>query len=179
VVYRHGASFDFTTTSGQDPPRASTFRVPDTLAFGGAWRPRPTLTLATEVTYVSYGRIREDFVTDQARGSGQEDRFDIDNGVEVHGGVQLTRPDWRLLPRFRAGLWFDPDHSVHFTPAGSSSTPVDRLFDERLSTALSTGANQVHYTAGVGLTFHPRLELNAGVDLGSKTRLFSVSFIVR
>ena len=173
VVYRRGASFDFTTVESRAPTRTSVFRVPDTLAFGGSFRPRPPLLAAFEVTYVRYSRLREDFVTDQALSVGFPDNFTIDDGVEVHGGIQYAVPSWRFVPRFRGGVWFDPDHSVHFTPTGNAS------FDERMSTALSTGKNQVHGTGGVGLTFGSHFELNAGFDVSSTTRILSTSLILR
>jgi len=191
AVYRQGASFDFTTVSGQEAPRDSTFRVPSTLAIGAArtWElidrareGQPTtarVTVAAELTRVTYSRLRGDFVTDQARASGREESFQLDNGTEFHVGVQLAKPGWSYSPRFRAGIWYDPDHSVKFTPSASSVTALDRLFDERLGAALSTGKNQVHVTGGVGLTFGSHLELNAGLDLASTTRIFSTSLIVK
>ena len=174
--------------SGTESPRESTFRVPHTLAVGFALGRtsltpsggvRHVLTIAGEITHVTYSRLREDFVTDQARASHTENSFSIDDGTELHAGVQLSKPALRLRPRFRAGLWYAPDHSVQFTPSGTSITPLDRLFDERLAAALSTGEGEVHYTAGVGLTLTPRLELNVGVDVASTTTLFSTSVIVR
>ena len=181
VVYRQGASFDMSTQTGPaDAPQvqAGTFRVPHTLAFGASFRPRPLLTLAVEVTRIWYSRLREDFVTAQAAPTGRVDSFTIDDGTEIHGGVQYTVPSWRGVPRFRAGAWFDPDHSVHYTP-GAGATYDDRLFDERLTTALSTGKNQVHATGGIGLTFGAHLEVNAGFDLASTLRIFSTSLIIR
>ena len=116
-------------------------------------------------------------MTDQALSSGHVSSFSIDNGTEIHGGVQYAVPQWRGLPRFRAGAWFDPDHSVHFTPG--LGTPVDVTFDERMKTALSTGKSQVHATGGIGLTFGSHVEFNAAFDLASTTRIFSSSLILR
>jgi len=180
IVYRRGASFDmtthFTARDGTPQMRAGMFRVPDTLAFGASFRPMTPLTLAIEVTQIWYSRLREDFVTDQALSSGHVSSFNIDNGTEIHGGVQYAVPRWRGLPRFRAGAWFDPDHSVQFTPG--LGTP-DVTFDERMRTALSTGKNQVHATGGIGLTFGSHVEFNAAFDLASTTRIFSSSLILR
>lgn len=182
IVYRRGASFEMAT---QTPvpggtilqTRTGVFRVPDTLAFGASFRPIPLLTMAVEVTHVWYSRLREDFVTDQALSSGHVSGFSIDNGTELHGGIQYAVPRWRGLPRFRAGAWFDPDHSVHYTPG--AGTPADPTFDERLTTALSTGKNQVHATGGIGLTLGAHLEFNAAFDAASTTRIFSSSLILR
>jgi long-chain fatty acid transport protein len=176
IVYRQGPSFDMITADAISAGRPGVFRVPNTLAFGASARLTPPLTVAVELTRVWYSRLREDFVTDQALSSGHQAGFRIDNGTEIHGGIQYAVRRWRTVPRLRVGAWFDPDHSVHFTP---EATAPDRLFDERLSTALSTGKNQVHLTGGIGLTLGSHLEFNAALDAASTTRIFSSSLIVR
>ena len=82
--------------------------------------------------------------------------------------------------RIRGGTWYDPDHSVNFEPlpAGTATNDSNRLFDERLTTALSKGEGQLHGTAGVGLTLTPRFEFNTGLDFASRNITFSTSFIV-
>jgi long-subunit fatty acid transport protein len=182
IVFRQGASFDLTTNSvrpdGTPRTDEGQFRVPHTLAVGGSFRPKPLLTLAVEVTQIWYSRLREDFVTAQAVNTGYADSFTINNGTEIHGGVQYTVPRWRGVPRFRGGAWFDPDHSVKFSPSATTAVR-DPLFEERLSTALSKGENQVHGTGGIGLTFGRHFEVNAAIDIASTTRIFSTSLIVR
>jgi hypothetical protein len=179
IVYRHGASFDITTADGTGAVRSGEFRVPNTTGAGVSLRAFGAMTVASEVTYVSYGRLREDFVTDQARGSGRVDSFTIDSATEFHVGVQYARPLWWGLPRFRGGSWFDPDHSVQYTSPGPGLFPSDRLFDERLSVALSTGRDRWHVSAGIGLTFGTHVEFNAGFDRASQSRIFSSSLILR
>jgi long-subunit fatty acid transport protein len=176
AVYRHGASFDMTSQGALVGTRMGLFRVPDTLAFGASARIVPPLTVAVEITRVWYSRLREDFVTDSASGSGRSEFFDIDDATEIHGGVQYAVPRWPGVPRFRGGLWYDPDHSVNFTP---STLPSDRLFNERFSAALSTGRNQLHVTGGIGLTFGRHLEFNVAFDAAPTTNIFSSSLIVR
>lgn len=179
VVYRRGASFDFTTADGVDPPHASVFRTPHTLAVGVSVRANPRLIVSGEATRVMYSRLVDSFVTDQARATGRQASFGIDDGTELHASVQYALRRQRGAPlRLRAGTWYDPDHSVHFAPLAAATTVVDRLFDERLTTALSRGEGQMHLTGGVGLTLTPRFELNAGLDVASRNRLFSTSFIV-
>jgi long-subunit fatty acid transport protein len=179
VVYRRGASFDFTTDDGVNPTRASVFRTPHTLAVGVSVRAAPQLILSGEVTRITYSRLVDSFVIDQARATGRQASFSIDDGTELHLSAQYALRRQQGAPvRLRAGTWYDPDHSVRFTPLVAAATVRDRLFDERLATALSKGSGQVHTTGGVGLTLTPRIELNAGLDVASRSRLFSVSFIV-
>lgn len=179
AVYRWGPTFTFQTTDGNDPVRDVTFRSPGTLAIGASFRPLPALILAAEVTHVSYSRLVREFVTDQARGVGREQDFDIDDGTEVHVGAQYVALAWRGAPKFRAGAWYDPDHSVEFRPQAAPVTRDARLFDERLQAALSSGEGRVHVTAGVGFSISSQVELNVAADLASRSRVFSTSLILR
>ena len=181
VVYRHGASFDAVTEQGDDPPRPGVFRVPHTLAFGASVRAHPQLIVSGEVTRITYSRLVDSFVVDQAIVTGRADSFGIDDGTELHIGAQYA---WRRQDgppvRLRGGTWYDPDHSVHFEPlaAGTPTNAFDRTFDERLTTALSKGEGQLHGTGGIGLTLTPRFEFNAGLDFAPRNLIFSTSFIV-
>ena len=176
--YRQGASFTYTTVDGNLPPVEPTFRVPHTVAFGASYRVQSRLTLTGEVTRVMYSRLRDDFVTDQANKTGRADSFSISSGTEVRGGIQYALPALKGRPRLRVGLWRDPDHTIKFTPlAGGGS--ADRIFDERFLAALSKGKTRLHGTGGVGLTFTPHTEWNAGIDVASEQFRFSTSFIIR
>lgn len=179
VMYRHGPSFTFRTKDGNDPEREGRFRVPHTLAIGASFRPVPALTLATEVTRVQYSRLRNDFVTDQSRAVRREADFTIHSGTELHVGVQYLATLSHGAPKLRAGAWYDPDHSVRFSPAAPAASITDRLFDERLAAALSSGKSLVHYTGGIGVSLSRRLELNGGFDVTSRSRVISASVVIR
>ncbi len=179
LVYRHGPSFQYTTVDGGDPAREQRFRVPHTLAAGASLRLSPQFVLSAEVTHVRYSRIREDYVVDQARASGREADFTIEDGTELHVGGQYAMPGRRLIPRLRAGLWIDPDHTVQFRPSRAGPDVFGRLFDEAMTASTSQGATQVHGAAGIGLTLHRRFELNAGADISRDQVRVSTSLIVR
>ena len=137
IVYRRGPSFTYTTQDGNAPLRQPTFRVPDTLAFGvshmaelltSSQQPRVVnaeLTLAAGITRVTYSRLRQDFVVDQALATGREASFSVDDGTEIHVGLQYTRPRWRGHPSFRAGAWSRSAAWRHL-PACAGSDELDR-----------------------------------------------------
>ena len=179
VMYRQGASFAFRTQDGKDSEREGRFRVPHTLAVGASIRPAIALTLAAEITRVQYSRLRRDFVSDQARAVKREADFDIASGTELHFGAQYLPTTSYGAPKFRGGVWYDPDHSVRFRPSMPATSIEDRLFNERLGVALSTGKNLVHYTGGLGLSLSPRFELNGGFDVTTRSRTISASCVVR
>jgi hypothetical protein len=177
AVFRAGPSFRYDTVGGGLEDLGTRFRVPHTLAAGASKRTAAGLLFAAEVTRIWYSRLRQDFVTSQAQGEGPS--FTIDDSTEVHASVQypLRRASGPPI-RLRVGTWYDPDHSVKFTPAEAPVTVSDRLFDERLSVALSKGAGQLHLAGGVGMTLSERLELNAAFDVSSRHRIGSASMIV-
>jgi len=179
VMYRQGPSFAFQTRDGNDPEREGHFRVPHTLAVGASIRPAIALTLAAEITRVQYSRLRRDFVSDQARAVNREADFDIHSGTEFHFGAQYLPTTSYGAPKFRGGLWYDPDHSVRFSASMPATSIPARIFDERLNVALSTGKNLVHYTGGLGLSLSPRFELNGGFDITTRSRTLSVSCVIR
>lgn len=184
VVYRHGPTFDI-ETQATTSSRQGQFRVPHVLAMGAALEmPDESgrrMMLMLDVVRIGYSRTLEDFVLDQARSSGVENNVSIEDGTEIHVGFQYSpSPErWRWLPRYRVGVWSDPDHSVNYSvPAPGTSAEI-RLRDERLSVALSSGGRTLHYAGGLGLSFSPKIEWNIGADFSSRANTVSTSLIVK
>jgi hypothetical protein len=75
------------TQTDRPTPRRSGrhFRVPHTLAFGASFRPRP-LHLSAEVTHLVFAAARR--LRHRQAPDGWVDSFTIDDGIEIHGGVQ-------------------------------------------------------------------------------------------
>lgn len=179
TVFRTGPTFDFDVTERAQPgspvlASSGVFRVPNTFSAGLVVRPTDALTITSEYTRVQYSRLEEDFVTAQAKSSGRQDQFFLEDGNEVHGGVEYVFTNVSKNPAIRFGAWFDPDHSVQFKKSSANDS-----FDERLSVALSQGKDLVHYTFGGGVPFSDRFEVNGAADLTSRTRVFSGSVVVR
>ena len=109
-------------------------RVDDPVPREAGEGPHAVLTMAGEVTWINYSRLREDFVTDQAQ------RIAARGGLlhrRRHRGPRRRRDheagDPSSIPRFRGGFWFDPDHSV------SSRRPCRR---RRRRTGCSTSGSR-------------------------------------
>jgi hypothetical protein len=68
-------------------------------------------------------------------------------------------------------------------PGSRGSLRADRrandVFDARFSATLPGGEDALHFTAGMGLAFSPRFELNLAGDVTSRRVTFSSSFIYR
>ena len=180
-VYRHGPTFEFDTQDGPNQ-RTSIFRVPHVLAFGAAYEvPQQgrRLLFLGEVTYITNSRLVEQFITDQALAAGVESNVFIDDGTEWHVGFQFLHENARWLPRYRAGIWSDPDHSVNFESTAVPDHPDTRVLHERMAVALSPGERTLHYAGGIGLTFNPRIELNVGADFANDAATISTSLVLK
>ena len=181
VVYRHGPTFDYDTQDGPNQ-RSQRFRVPHVLAFGGALEvPQPgrRLLFMAEVTRITNSRLVEDFIVDQALAAGVEGNVFIDDGTEFHFGFQYLDENRSWLPRYRAGIWSDPDHTVNFRARSVPDHPDTRALFERLAVALAPGERELHYTGGIGLTVHPRFELNVGADVAERAVTVSTSLVMK
>ena len=179
AVFATGPDFDFDITQRASPTSpdelsSGTFRVPNRFSLGLVVRPTDAVAITTEYTRVQYASLVDDFVTSQARANGRQDQFFIENGNELHAGVEYVFVTVPKTPAIRFGAWYDPDHSVQFRASSANDS-----FDERLGIALSQGEAVVHYTFGAGVSVSQRLEINGAGDITSRSRVFSASAVVR
>jgi long-chain fatty acid transport protein len=180
VAYKRAPRFDFSSFSGglagSQQRSFSEFKVPDTLAVGFSAAPTINFLITTEYTRVFHSQLRADYVdvlVNQGESRTRADRFSIADAGEFHVGVEYLLSNIPRRPGIRAGVWFEPDHSVHFVP-----TPANDLLDERIAVSLSSGRDLWHYTAGARLAVHPRVDFSVGVDYSSRSTLVSLSTIV-
>jgi long-subunit fatty acid transport protein len=178
AMFRRGPSFTFDQTLTNLPDESfqssGRFKVPDTLAVGGAVRPAEDLTVAFEYTFVQYGDLKHDYVDVQAEATGKKDQFTIDDGSEVHLGVEYVLSRVHLTPALRAGYWYDPAHAVEFTPVD-----LEQTTEQRYAAYLPGEDGLSHFTFGAGLPVSPRFELNAAADLSSRRNFYSVFAVFR
>jgi hypothetical protein len=149
------------------------FRAPDVFSLGLSFRPTAAILIAAEYDFVTYSRLRKEYVTHVADGTSHPDQFFIDDSHEFHVGVDWTLTGMASTPSLRLGLWYDPSHSVRYEPSSAGDSD-DLLF----SHYLPARDDLTHFTFGAGLPLGQNFEFNAGADISSRTRLFSVSGVV-
>jgi hypothetical protein len=98
----------------------------------------------------------------------------VNDGSELHIGgeyrfTRLARP-----PSIRAGVWFDPDHSVQY--ASDESGDAD---DQRLQAVFPGGEDLWHYCVGFGLPISRTFEFNLGADMTRLRKYVSMSIVAR
>ena len=177
--FRRGPRFDFTQEdrvpiNNVDLLRSATFKVPDVTGVGVQWRASSNLRVVVDYDRVQYSQLKADFINIQSLASGRQDQLHIDDGNEVHAGLEyffLTLPKPLAV---RAGSWFDPDHAVRYEP-----TALNDSLDVLLKATLPGGKNLVHYTFGAGVALTGRIELNGGADFSSRTMYLTASGVIR
>lgn len=179
VSYKRAPRFGFSSFSGglvgSQQRSEAEFKTPDVLAVGFSAAPTINFLITTEYSWVFHSQLRADYIdvlVNQGESRARADRFSIDDAGEIHVGAEYLLPIARR-PGIRAGVWFEPDHSVHFVP-----TPANDLLDELIAVSLSSGRDLWHYTAGTRLAVHPRVDVSVGVDYSSRSTLVSISTIV-
>jgi long-chain fatty acid transport protein len=178
---RRGARFEFSQRdrvpdAGLDLTRTGRFKVPDVFGAGLQWRAGENLRVLVDYDRVQYSQLKHDFIDIQSLSSGRQDQIRVDDGNEVHGGVeyQLLRSGDAKPLAFRAGAWFDPAHAPKYI-----STPAHDELDVLLGAALPGGSNLVHYAFGAGVLLINSVELNGAADLSSRTTSVTASVVVR
>ena len=177
--YKRSPRSEFSSFSGglvgSQQRTTSTFKVPDTFAVGVSMAFGSAFLITTEYTRVLHSQLFSDYVSVLAsRGETRDrlDNFTIDDANEFHLGAEYLVPV-KGRPAIRLGIWFDPDHSVHYAP-----TPANDLLDERIGIALSSGRDLWHYTGGTMVAVHPRMDLSAGIDWSEQSTRVSASAII-
>jgi hypothetical protein len=179
AVYRRGPSFTFTQNdrvpaADFSSTRVGRFKVPDVYAAGVAWATSERLRVLFDYDRVQYSQVKADFIDFQAIASGRSSRLSVADADEVHGGVEYRTVVHGRPFAWRTGAWFDPDHSVRYTPTAAMDE-----FDALLSASLRQGKNLVHYTGGIGIGLPGRTVFDAAADLSARTRAVTASFLVR
>ena len=178
AVYKKGPDFEFTQVDSipfqPTLTRTGDFQIPDTFGLGAAWRVTDTVTVAADYVRVSHSSLKRDFINLQAISTGREDQLEISDANEFHVGAEWVVTRWALTPGLRAGLWFDPDHTVRYVPSGANDAT-----DARFQFILPGGEDLWHYTFGVGLPVSRRFEISAAADLTKRTAYASTSIVVR
>ncbi len=165
-VYRGSPEFALRRESHVDSLPVSVrqfpFLLPDVIALGVAYKPRNgTLTLSFEWDLVRYSRLLEHF------GGSEHRSFDLDDGHELHLGLEYVIVRSRPVIALRAGVWLEPDHRLRY----SGPDPIDRA-------TFRGGDDLRHEALGLGLAFRSlKLDLAFSssdlVKTGSFTLIYS------
>jgi long-chain fatty acid transport protein len=177
VVYRQGVSLSFTqvdTVPGSpSQTRTGDFRTPHVFGIGGRYQVRDNWSWSVDYDRVMYSRLKEDYVSFQVP-SASLSRIEVPDGNEFHVGTEYVFTNVSHTPALRAGFWYDPDHTIHYS-SDSSGTQNDI----QLKAIFPGGDDVVHYCFGFGMPLSPAFEFNVGTDLAKGRQYVSGSVVAR
>ena len=128
---------------------------PDVYGLGVAYRSRDgRLAVSFEWDRVAYSSIF----------SGDDELY-IDDANEFHLGGEYVFLNMTPIVSLRAGVWLDPDHRISCSGCNYVAEAV-----------LTSGEDQMHYAAGLGLAFK-RFQLDLAADFSELVDTVSLSFL--
>jgi len=177
-AFRLGPGFDFSQhdqvpSLGFDLERHGTFKVPDVWSAGVQWTWHD-VRVVVDYDLVRYGQLKTDFIDFQSLASNRPAQLRLDDGNEIHAGVEYLVPKAKVPVFLRGGFWRDPDHTVQYVP-----TPANDDIDVLYAATMPGGSAVIHYTFGGGVVATKWLELNAAADLSSRTKYATFSVVIR
>jgi long-chain fatty acid transport protein len=160
------------------------FHVPDTFALGAVFRPSLFWRIGFEYDRVNFSQLVDEFRQvssgPDALGLDPEGAFaaartHVDDAHQLRAGAERTWVRSNFSFAARGGVWYDPQHQPYFrVNDAATGMPAPRwalLFPKQ--------DNEVHWTAGVGLVFGQRLQLDAAADFSEPADTYAVSMVVR
>jgi len=165
AVFKENPYFDLqesvsSVTSGQpisSSKEAVTFVVPDLYGIGLSFSPKPGIHLLLDWQHIYYSQILETgFSIVENPETDSKDFYDNNDVDELHFGSEYLLPLKSSVFALRAGYYRNPNHFIRYT----GDDPVQSsLFSQ------NRGAEENHYTFGVGWSSRNRFELDLAMDL--------------
>ncbi|WP_443190597.1 OmpP1/FadL family transporter [Pseudomonas indica] len=156
--------------------KRSDFDIPDVMGVGLSYRVNEAFTLSLDVNRVLYSQLTRNlssvFAADDENQdvNGDLSRMKLRDGTEIRFGGEYVFFDLPVPVSLRAGVWRDPEHTLHYRDEGSKEVNA-LVFSAR------TG-DQTHYTFGTGLAFE-QFSVDFGADFSKYYDTFSLAAVAR
>jgi len=146
-----------------------TFKVPDSYGFGISYRPTSALTLAFDLVRIEYSDLLRNFQTTLVSDTAPSPNdFELEDGTEVHGGMEYVFLVKSVPLALRAGAFLDPDHRIRF----KGQDPFFRLL-------FPEGDDEIHVTFGGGIVPTSNFQIDLAGNISSSIKEFIVSSVYR
>ncbi len=178
-AYREGGEFEYGYTVA-DTAATPTFNVPNVYGLGVAIRPTAAFTISIDVNEVEYSSLVEEFTT--LLGGNRPELFEIEDGTEVHLGLEYRFLNMANPVTIRVGGWEDPAHQITRRNSTASEVgPFDsgELLQQLLWSASTQADDETHFSVGFGVAFGENFALDVAGDFSERTDIAAVSAVVR
>jgi len=173
--YRQGPSLEITSREETGPflepavPSgtvlflgSSPLGFPDVYGLGTAYKsPTGAVTVSFEWDRVQYSTVARSM--DQ--GALDTQGLELDDGDEIHLGLEYVFIESDPILALRLGAWRDPDHQLRYV----GDDPIVRAL-------LRPGEDELHFALGFGMAFR-KFQFDLGIDLSSLVKTASISAI--
>lgn len=151
------------------------FAVPNVFSLGLAYRPSDALLFSLDVNRIEYSRLSDGI---ESIFANPDTPLSIDDGTEIHLGVEYAFLEMATPMFLRGGIWRDPDHRLAFDGQAPANCNPD-TFNACLAAVLyPEGDDEMHYSVGLGWSFQ-KFQLDLAADLSDLVDTYSVSGVVR
>jgi long-chain fatty acid transport protein len=173
LVYKKDATFEATTritgAEGRNVVPQPTLNFPNSIGVGFYVLPFERLSVTADLVRVRYSSLVEDMVL--LRQDVETDDFEIADATEIRVGAEYR---WTDQWTFRAGYWYDPEHSLSYLGPFSGDTLREAQNQVTSAILYPGGRDEEHYTLGAGYSMN-RFRVDAGVDVTEDSTVFAVS----
>lgn len=102
----------------------------------------------------------------------------IDNVMEPRLGMEYIFSEMARPIAVRLGAWYEENHNLTFQGEVTGATEDDRLNAQLNAVVFSTGSDEMHYSAGIGVVFS-NFQVDAAFDTSDRQDIFSLSGVWR
>jgi long-subunit fatty acid transport protein len=183
VAARQGPEFDIDISNalGTGPvvlEQTTEVKVPSVYGLGVSFQPTSSMTITFDYDRVEYSVLTEDITdlfSENPTQTWQDalDSITVDDGNEFHLGFEYVFLNIKFPIAARAGVWHDPAHNMAFE--GDIDTFEDLIF----ATLFREGDDEIHYSAGAGIVFGQRFQVDFAADFSELVDTISISSVVR
>ncbi len=156
--------------------------IPHVIGGGFAIRPTDALVITADVVWVNLSRMFDESTVIYDNGPNiTADRFNIDDRVEVHGGLEYVFFAGNIPIALRIGGFVVPEKRIHYRPLSDPlpglESAINRAFQilyNRLPEDTDVG-----FSAGLGFVISNTIQIDAAFSLLDTVNQFSISAVVR
>lgn len=102
----------------------------------------------------------------------------IDNVFEPRLGMEYIFADMKYPVALRLGTWYEENHTLRFQGEVGNGTSEEDLASQLQAVVFSTGDDEMHYSAGLGVVFSS-FQVDAAFDMSDRQDIFSLSGVWR
>ena len=142
--------------------------------------PENALTLITQIPVTFNGQVLPAgsqipgiFATPETIAAAS--RVQIDSVFEPRLGMEYIFTNMQFPVALRLGTWYEENHTLRFQGELTSTTNTADLGN---AVVFSTGSDEMHYSAGLGMVFS-QFQVDAAFDMSDRQDIFSLSGVWR